>query len=60
MLAAERFSAPSSVQLPAAEKVRPSALLRARVPALLRRSLLVAEKSVCRLNQLYDFSWTDR
>jgi hypothetical protein len=58
MLAAERCSARSSVRLQAVEKVRRSALLRARVPALLHRSSLEAKKSTCRRNQSYASGWT--
>jgi hypothetical protein len=42
----------------AVEKVRRSALLRARVPALLHRSSLEAKKSTCRRNQSYASGWT--
>jgi len=37
--------------LQAVEKVQPSALPQARVPALLRKSSLAVEKSACRRNQ---------
>jgi hypothetical protein len=51
MSAVAQCSARSSVRLPAVEKVRPSALPQARVPAQLRRSSREAEKSTSRRNQ---------